>query len=254
MPTNTTNSNLLTNYIGGPGVPAIVDGALTVNGATTLTTLASGTQTITGNETISGTLIVNGVSTLNNYLSIQKDGTSSTPQVIISSVTTPAIQLFVGIDNSANAGIQSIQQSVGYKPLNINLLGGLVTIGTLAVNTTSNLIGAVSLNSKLLYSPTAPTISSGFGTSVITAANGTAAFAVTINTGTGVSSGVISFPIAATGWIVRGSLIRAGVFTFNLVQSASTQNTATLTLVDTTTGIAANFASGDNLLCSATAW
>ena len=54
---------------------------------------------------------------------------------------------------------------------------------------------------NLLFSATAPTISSGFGTSPsIVQQNGTAAFEVNVGTGGTATSGVIGLPTAANGW------------------------------------------------------
>ena len=63
--------------------------------------------------------------------------------------------------------------------------------------------GATSLfgNGSLLISPTAPTISSGFGTSpVINVPNGTAAFVINVGTGGTANSGIIGLPAATSGW------------------------------------------------------
>jgi hypothetical protein len=53
----------------------------------------------------------------------------------------------------------------------------------------------------MLYSRTAPTISSGFGTSPsILSSNGTATFRVNVGTGGVATTGVIAMPSASTGW------------------------------------------------------
>jgi len=61
-------------------------------------------------------------------------------------------------------------------------------------------------SSHILYSTTAPTIASGFGTSPsVTANNGTAAFTVNVGTGGTATSGVITMPAATTGWACKVS-------------------------------------------------
>jgi hypothetical protein len=61
--------------------------------------------------------------------------------------------------------------------------------------------GVVPTSPNLAVSITAPTISSGFGTSPsIASSNGTAAFSVNVGTGGAASSGVITMPTAKTGW------------------------------------------------------
>ena len=73
----------------------------------------------------------------------------------------------------------------------------IITHKTLA----APVINASTINmSNLLMSPTAPTISSGFGTMPGITPNGTAAFQVTVGTGGTASTGVVQLPTAATGW------------------------------------------------------
>jgi hypothetical protein len=67
--------------------------------------------------------------------------------------------------------------------------------------TSSIMVGGGLKFTNLLLSATAPTISSGFGTSPsIVQQNGTAAFEVNVGTGGSATSGVIGLPTAANGW------------------------------------------------------
>lgn len=66
---------------------------------------------------------------------------------------------------------------------------------------TLNQAGATYLNGALLYSATAPTISSGFGTSPsIASSNGSATFRVNVGTGGTATAGVVGLPTASNGW------------------------------------------------------
>jgi hypothetical protein len=67
--------------------------------------------------------------------------------------------------------------------------------------TVQNCSSCVVKATNLLISPTAPTVSSGFGTSPsIATNNGTAAFTVNVGTGGTATSGVIGLPTATNGW------------------------------------------------------
>lgn len=94
------------------------------------------------------------------------------------------------------------------------------------------------LNSKVLFSSTAPTIASGFGTSPsIVNSNGTASFSVNVGTGGTATSGVITLPAATTNWncAVVNPLSGAGTLT---QQSAHTATSVTLTNYTISTDVA----------------
>lgn len=82
----------------------------------------------------------------------------------------------------------------------VRIGSGSPPVSTLDV--TGTIATSVAYNtSKLLVSTTAPTISSGFGTSpTIASNNGTATFRVNVGTGGIASSGVVGLPTAANGW------------------------------------------------------
>jgi hypothetical protein len=80
---------------------------------------------------------------------------------------------------------------------------------------------------NLLTSATAPSISSGFGTSPsIVANNGTAAFTIDVGTGGTATSGVINLPTATTGWNCFATDRTTNIVTR---ETATTTSTATLT-------------------------
>lgn len=96
-----------------------------------------------------------------------------------------------------------------------------------------------------LITNTAPTISSGFGTSpAILSSNGTATFRVNVGTGGVATSGVIALPAATTGW--------------NCVVSDFTNNTVTRETASTTTTVtvtaAAAWAASDTLIFNCAAY
>ena len=108
------------------------------------------------------------------------------------------------------------------------------------------------LSSVTFVSATAPTISSGFGTSPsIVASNGTAAFTVNVGTGGSATSGVIGLPTAATGWRVTCDNTSTNTATvFKTKQTAFTTTTATIGNYDAA-GAAAAWVASNVLVCSA---
>ena len=102
---------------------------------------------------------------------------------------------------------------------------------------------------------TAPTISSGFGTSPsIVASNGTAAFTINVGTGGSASTGVIGLPAATTGWCVTCQNTSANTATvFITKQTAFTTTTATIGNYDAA-GAAAAWTASNVLVCKAMAF
>lgn len=103
---------------------------------------------------------------------------------------------------------------------------------------------------------TAPTISSGFGSSPsIAANNGTAAFTVNVGTGGAATNGVIGLPTATTGWIcsVNDLTAAAAHVATNTRQTASTTASVTVENQTTSTGAAIAWTASDvlNLACFA---
>jgi hypothetical protein len=97
----------------------------------------------------------------------------------------------------------------------------------------------------MLISPTAPTISSGFGTapSIVTA-NGTGAFTLNVGTGSVATSGVVGLPAARTGWFCN---------VIDQTTNTVTRTTATTTTTATLTAAAA-WAASDVLQVSCLAY
>lgn len=101
------------------------------------------------------------------------------------------------------------------------------------------------ITTNLLLSATAPTISSGFGTSPsIASNNGTASFTVNVGTGGTASSGVIGLPTATNGWnCTCQDTTTFSTTVFLCRQTASSTTTATIGNFNTSAAAAAWVAS-----------
>jgi hypothetical protein len=131
-----------------------------------------------------------------------------------------------------------------------SVIGGTTpAAGTFTNLNFKNILGA---NGALIYSTTAPTIASGFGTSPTITASSTAAFSIVVGTG-GASSGVITLPAAAHGWVLQGWDITQGTALF-LQQTAYTTTSATIASFGITTGTSAPMNANDVLVFTATAF
>ena len=113
--------------------------------------------------------------------------------------------------------------------------------------------GAITTN-QFLIGFTAPTISSGFGsTPSIASSNGTATFTINVGSGGTASSGVIGLPTSANGWKVQcDDLTTQSTSVFLTKQIASGATTATITNYNTA-GAATAWAANDILSCMALA-
>lgn len=103
---------------------------------------------------------------------------------------------------------------------------------------------------KLLWSATAPTISSGFGTNpAILSSNGAATFRVNVGTGGSASSGVVGLPTASVAWNCGVSPLGQPDVTGITRVTASTTNTVTVSNSSPTTpGAPMAWASATTLL------
>lgn len=132
--------------------------------------------------------------------------------------------------------------------------------GSTAKIIANGLTGALNIKSlnltNLWESSTAPTISSGFGSSPsVTANNGTAAFRINVGTGASATSGVIGMPTAAAGWncAVNDLTAAAAHVAYNTRQTTSTVSSVTVENQTTSTGAAIAWAASDilTLQCAA---
>lgn len=132
--------------------------------------------------------------------------------------------------------------------ITISSTSGVTTFNLGTIVATS---GGYYLGGQLFASDTAPTISSGFGTSPsITAQNGTQAFRIDVGTGGTATGGVIGLPAATTGWncYVNNTTVTAN--DHYIKQSASTTTTATIVNIDFSTGAAAAIGASNILAAS----
>lgn len=124
---------------------------------------------------------------------------------------------------------------------------GLIVVGNGTQGNASGQVNAsvfnpstsLQINGKLLFRVTAPTISSGFGTSPsIVASNGTAAFTVDVGTGGTATNGVIAMPVATTGWLC--TVNPAGAPQAAAINYSAPTSTSSITITNytLTTGLA----------------
>lgn len=102
---------------------------------------------------------------------------------------------------------------------------------------------------SLLCSSTAPTVS-GFGTSPsVPANNGTCAFTIDVGTGGVASTGTVTLPAAANGWVCNAQDVTTPAM-FITSQTGGTSTTATFTNYSRTTGLAIAWTASDILRVS----
>jgi hypothetical protein len=161
-------------------------------------------------------------------------------------ITTGTLNTLVGYRNSVSGAGDTNEMVFGEQVTgagsNTGVFGNASTtdvyFGSTTPKTNIRVNGMYVVNTLLIRS-TAPTISSGFGTSPsIPNNNGSAAFTVNVGTGGTASSGVIAMPQAATGWachVAPNAAPQAASVTYSAPTSASS---ITLTNYTLTTGIA----------------
>ena len=149
---------------------------------------------------------------------------------------------------SANAFLSYLPSATAANDTwSLNLQGTdvITAKGDLTVALATN--GALKLASKSMIN-TAPTIGSGLCTSPsVSASNGTAAFALTVGSScTGVTTASITMPAATTGWTCYFANV-TNPATSTPSQTGGTTTTVTLTNYARTTGLAADFTTGDSI-------
>ena len=137
--------------------------------------------------------------------------------------TAPATSTYIGYSTRASSASQSNETVIGYSAIGNG--SNTVTLGNTSV-TKTYLRGDRLTNAVLEVSATAPTISSGFGTSPTITGATTAAFTINVGTGGTASSGVITLPTATNAWACAVS--DTGTTTITKV-SAKTTSSITLT-------------------------
>lgn len=145
-----------------------------------------------------------------------------------------------GINITSNLPLQIGQNT------NICMIGGSNGFNN-GINCSNFFLGSMFL------SRTAPTVSSGFGTTpLIVNANGTAFFQVNVGTGGVATAGVVGLPAAAHNWncTVQNLTAHAGNRADDTVQTASTTTTVTVQNQTKSTGAALAWTASDVLQLS----
>jgi hypothetical protein len=154
-----------------------------------------------------------------------------------------------GIQMSASGAVVSATQTtfngfLGLAGTTLYNNGRNTFTGTTNLNGTANII-------PLSFNAASPTISSGFGTSAaVSAANGPAAFTLSVGTGGTATNGVIGLPAATTAWACQAQdLTTQSATVFLTRQIASTTTTATIANFNTA-GTQAAWVASDSLQIS----
>lgn len=198
----------------------------TVSGLTLASPSTSGTVTLpdTSTWTSSGVTMAQIIAMGNHAITGASGfkGNNSGSGEILGTAASSTAPTLVPTQNSATTGWGA--QATGNMS---GITGGAeqIRITTGATDIVTALAGDT--NGHVLISATAPTISSGFGsTPSIVSNNGSAAFQINVGTGGSATSGVIGLPSATNGWSVQcADVTHADVTT----QTASSQTTATVT-------------------------
>lgn len=168
------------------------------------------------------------------------------------------------VDHNGNlwANLQGGSQALNFGS-NLSLGTGTISATTLSattlIGTTAANLGSITNASNanaLLFSGTAPTVSSGFGTNPSITANGTLTFRVNVGTGGTATGGVIGLPTAPNGWNLDISVLNptATNLLHTTYQSANTTNTVTIANVTTSTGASTAWPASTILMIQATAF
>lgn len=148
--------------------------------------------------------------------------------------------------------------AVGVEAVRIDASGN-VGIGDTSPTQTLDVTGTFGFQDTMLLSDTAPTISSGFGTSpTVPNPNGTAAFTVNVGTGGTATAGVIALsPAASNGWHCSVHNLTGqtnNVADQRTVQSGTSTTTATVENQTVSTGLSAVWTASDILSLSCHAY
>jgi len=97
----------------------------------------------------------------------------------------------------------------------------------------------------ILWSATAPTIASGFGTSPsVVVSNGSMAFQINVGTGGTASAGVVTMPAASTGWSCSVTPAAAPQAAAIMYAAPTNSTSITITNYTLTTGVALAWPTG----------
>jgi hypothetical protein len=159
----------------------------------------------------------------------------------------------LSIGNTSNgflATLSSTSLSAGRIFTLPDVSGTFVVDGATQTLSNKTLTSPIINEPNLLITATAPTISSGFGTSpAVTGNNGTAAFTVNVGSGGTATTGILAMPTAANGWNCQINDVTAAAanVAYNTRQTASSINTVTVQNQTTSTSAAVAWGANDIL-------
>lgn len=217
--------------------------------------------TCSGDAGINGNLTVNNLSVLfdagiGNNLAVGNNVTAG-GTVTASSFTSTAGAGNPGFvcNTSGNTGCQFCLRSDCNVRLQQTGAGAGTFTGDLTLTAGTDLIlnRSIIFGSAIVFSATAPTVSSGFGSGAsITAGNATS-FRLNVGTGGTAQNGVVGLPTASTGWNCTARDITTNA-SFVTDQTASSTSTATFQNYSRTTGLAIAWTASDILAISCAAF
>lgn len=219
----------------GGTVTASAGITLTGSNLTCDTASATSTGCVTADtQTFAGSKTFNGVVTLDAGAGLVFNGGLADVVATISS-TAPAGNLYLTSSTNSTTAT-SVVGAIHAKCLGALSAGDLCFVqednggndlfSVEAVGRFS-VFGAYLIGTRLIISGTAPTISSGFGTSpTISTTGSTAGFRVNVGTGGVATSGVLGLPTATAGWNCYATDMTNNIATR---MTSSTTTTATLT-------------------------
>lgn len=243
------NFNISKNFISGMGVHDIVAfGPSYVNIDGNFVNSSGTTDSINlGSATTNGNRITNNVTSkaiVANSSDLTAGATREAGNTIAGALQAGTWQVET---NSVTSGQLMVGAGGGVQPTGLTTGTGVQTALSHAINTAGGPIAPA----NILYSTSAPIITSGFGggTPTISAPNGTAAFRVTIGTAVG-STGVLGMPTAATGWnCYANDITTHTAANSQVVQTAGSASSVTFTGYSDIAG-AATWVAGDIIAIS----
>ena len=251
------NSSITATNLSGTNLTGDVTNSSNATTVAKIQTKTVSGTTGTGNVVFSASPTMSGTVTFANGATY--DGTTFTGNATADSV-------FVSGSNSGSGANFTIECNDGVSSGNCNLnLGssiGIVSPGpAISINANVPTLKAPVVTgslkfSSVLFSATAPTISSGFGSSPsVTASNGTAEFEINVGTGGSATNGVIGLPnVALNSWNCTCNDITTQSSTvFLCKQIAGTTSSATIANFNTS-GAQAAWVASDKLRCSCGAY
>ncbi len=225
--------------------------------------LSGTTVTITGSPVVVSGGVIRGVTSGGSALDLSAGfaqivtGGGQAGMLCTNSSSTCAMTGIFNTTSSVSLASGCITSSGGTNHLDCATVGGTnqnFSMGTNGILTLGPGTGKLAVSTNAIF-VTAPTISSGFGSSpTIVASNGSLAFEVDVGTGGSASSGVIGLPTASTGWNCRCDDITTNSSSvFVTKQTASSTSTCTVGNFNTSAAATA-WASADKLRCIAAAY